>query len=87
MSDVIEDLNKMIADLTAVLVCNKKTKEKILTEKDNLPMHRIFESEYCEDDKVYMITDQRLKRALLENKFDADFLTKGQSNGLQEFST
>ena len=61
----IEDLNNMIAEMSAVIMCSEGDKKKL--EEQELPgMTTIIPSQYLEGGTVYMITDERLKRDMLE---------------------
>lgn len=61
----IEDLNNMIAEMSTVIMCSKNDKKKL--EELELPrMTTIIPNQYLEDGTVYMITDEKLKRDMLE---------------------
>lgn len=61
----IEDLNNMIAKMSTVIMCSENDKKKL--EEQELPgMTTIIPNQYLEDGTVYMITDERLKRDMLE---------------------
>ncbi len=61
----IEDLNNMIAKMSTVIMCSENDKKKL--EEQKLPrMTTIISNQYLEDGTVYMITDERLKRDMLE---------------------
>lgn len=61
----IEDLNNMIAKMSTVIMCSESDKKKL--EEQELPgMTTIIPNRYLEDGTVYMITDERLKRDMLE---------------------
>ena len=55
----------MIAKMSTVILCSKNDKKKL--EELELPgLTTIISNQYLEDGKVYMITDEKLKRGLLE---------------------
>lgn len=61
----IEDMKNMIAKMSTVILCSENDKKKL--EEQKLPGITTFISnQYLEDGKVYMITDEKLKRGLLE---------------------
>lgn len=61
----IEDMKNMIAKMSTVILCSKNDKKKL--EELELPgLTTIISNQYLEDGKVYMITDEKLKRGLLE---------------------
>lgn len=61
----IEDMRNMIARMSTVIVCSEDDKKKL--EEQELPeMTTLISSPYCDDGKVYMITDEKLKRGLIE---------------------
>lgn len=61
----IEDLKNMIAKMSMVIMCSENDKRKL--EEQELPgMTTIIPNQYLEDGTVYMITDERLKRDMLE---------------------
>lgn len=61
----LEDLNNMIAKMSTVIMCSESDKKKL--EEQELPgMTTIIPNQYLEDGKVYMITDEKLKRDMLE---------------------
>lgn len=61
----LEDLNNMIAKMSTVIMCSENDKKKL--EEQELPgMTTIIPNQYLEDGKVYMITDEKLKRGMLE---------------------
>lgn len=63
--DPIEDLNNMIAKMSTVIMCSENDKEKL--EEQELPgMTTIIPNRHLEDGTVYMITDEKLKRDMLE---------------------
>ena len=65
--DVLSDLNDMICKMTTLIMCSPKNKELLEKRKDELPhMTKIFPNPYLEDDKVYLITDEELKKSMLE---------------------
>lgn len=61
----LEDLKNMIAKMSTVIMCSENDKKKL--EEQELPgMTTIISNQYLEDGKVYMITDEKLKRDMLE---------------------
>lgn len=61
----IEDLKNMIAEMSTVIMCSESDKKKL--EEQELPgMTNILSNQYLEDGTVYMITDEKLKRDMLE---------------------
>jgi hypothetical protein len=61
----IEDLNNMIAKMSTVIMCSENDKKKLKEQK--LPgMTTILSNQYLEDGTVYLITDEKLKRDMLE---------------------
>ena len=61
----IEDLNNMIAKMSTVIMCSENDKKKL--EEQELPgMTTVLSNQYLEDGTVYMITDEKLKRDMLE---------------------
>lgn len=63
----IEDLNNMIAKMSTVIMCSENDKNKL--EEQELPgMTIILSNQYLEDGKVYLITDEKLKRDMLESE-------------------
>lgn len=61
----IEDLKNMIAEMSTVIMCSESDKKKL--EEQELPgMTTILSNQYLEDGTVYMITDEKLKRDMLE---------------------
>lgn len=61
----LEDLKNMIAEMSTVIMCSESDKKKL--EEQELPgMTTIIPNRYLEDGTVYMITDERLKRDMLE---------------------
>lgn len=61
----IEDLNNMIAKMSTVIMCSENDKKKL--EEQELPgMTTVIPNQYLEDGTVYMITDEKLKRDMLE---------------------
>ena len=61
----IEDMRNMIVKMSTVIVCSENDKKK-LEEQELLGMTTLISSPYLEDGKVYMITDEKLKRGLRE---------------------
>lgn len=61
----IEDLNNMIAKMSTVIVCSESDKKK-LEEQELHRMTTIIPNQYLEDGTIYMITDEKLKRDMLE---------------------
>lgn len=65
--DILSDLNDMICKMTTLIMCSPKNKELLEKRKDELPhMTKIFANPYLEDDKIYVITDEELKKSMLE---------------------
>lgn len=65
--DPISDLKKMIARDTTVILCHPNTKKQI--EEYDLPkMMKILPNLYLEEGKAYLITDEKMKRSLLESE-------------------
>ena len=63
----LEDLKDMIAKMSTVIMCSESDKKKL--EEQELPgMTTIIPNRYLEDGKVYMITDERVKRDMLESE-------------------
>lgn len=63
----IEDLNNMIAKMSTVIMCSENDKKKL--EEQELPgMTTIIPNRYLEDGTVYMITDDELKKSMLEGE-------------------
>ena len=61
----LEDLKNMIAKMSTVIMCSENDKKKL--EEQELPgMTTIIPNRYLEDGTVYMITDEKLKRDMLE---------------------
>lgn len=61
----LEDLKNMIAKMSTVVMCSENDKKKL--EEQELPgMTTIIPNQYLEDGTVYMITDEKLKRDMLE---------------------
>lgn len=61
----LEDIKNMIAKMSTVIMCGEGDKKKL--EEQELPgMTTIIPSQYLEDGTVYMITDEKLKRDMLE---------------------
>lgn len=61
----LEDLKDMIAKMRTVVMCSGSDKKKL--EEQELPgMTTIISNRYLEDGTVYMITDEGLKRDMLE---------------------
>lgn len=53
--------------MTTLIMCSPKNKELLEKRKDELPhMTKIFSNPYLEDGKVYVITDDGLKKSMLE---------------------
>ena len=66
-NDILSDLNDMICKMTTLIMCSLKNKELLEKRKDELPhMTKIFANPYLEDDKIYLITDEELKKSMLE---------------------
>lgn len=63
----LEGLKDMIVKMSTVIMCSENDKKKF--EEQELPgMTTIIPSQYLEDGTVYMITDERLKRDMLERE-------------------
>lgn len=63
----IEDMKNMIAKMSTVIMCSENDKKKL--EEQELPrMTTIIPNQYLEDGKVYVITDEKLKRYMLERE-------------------
>lgn len=61
----IEDMKNMIAKMSTVILCSENDKKRL--EERELPgLTTIISNQYLEDGKVYMVTDEKLKRGLLE---------------------
>lgn len=61
----LEGLKDMIAKMSTVIMCSENDKKKL--EEQELPgMTTIIPNKYLEDGTVYMITDEKLKRDMLE---------------------
>lgn len=61
----LDDVKNMIAKMSTVIMCSENDKKKL--EEQELPrMTTIIPNQYLEDGKVYMITDEKLKRGMLE---------------------
>lgn len=61
----LEYLKNMIAEMSTVIMCSENDKKKL--EEQELPgMTTILSNQYLEDGTVYMITDEKLKRDMLE---------------------
>lgn len=61
----LEDLKNMIAKMSTVIMCSENDKRKL--EEQELPgITTILSNQYLEDGTVYMITDEKLKRGMLE---------------------
>lgn len=61
----LEDLKNMIAKMSTVIMCSENDKKK-LKEQELPGMTTILSNQYLEDGTVYMITDEKLKRDMLE---------------------
>lgn len=61
----LEDLKNMIAEMSTVIMCSENDKKK-LEEQEFPGMTTILSNQYLEDGTVYMITDEKLKRDMLE---------------------
>lgn len=65
--DVLSDLNDMICKMTTLIMRSPKNKELLEKRKGELPhMTKIFPNPYLEEDKMYLITDEELKKSMLE---------------------
>lgn len=65
--DAISDFKGMIDKMTTLIMCNPKNKELLEKIKDKLPpMTKIFANSLLEDDKIYLITDEDMKKSMLE---------------------
>lgn len=63
----LEDVKNMIAKMSTVIMCSESDKKKL--EEQELPgMTTIISNRYLEDGTVYMITDEKLKRDMLERE-------------------
>ena len=63
----IEDLKNMIAKMSTVIMCSENDKKKL--EEQELPgMTTILSNQYLEEGAVYVITDENLKRDMLERE-------------------
>lgn len=61
----LEDLKNMIAEMSTVIMCSENDKKKL--EEQELPgITTIIPNQYLEDGTVYMVTDGKLKRDMLE---------------------
>lgn len=63
----IEDLKNTIAKMSTVIMCSENDKNK-LKEQELPGMTTILSNQYLEDGTVYMITDEKLKRDMLERE-------------------
>lgn len=64
-ADPIKDLQDMICKITTVVMCSPNTKKKIEEIKELSNTLKIIPSDYLEDDKIYLITDEKMKKFLL----------------------
>lgn len=63
----LEDMRNMIAKMSTVIICSENDKEKL--EEQELPgMTTLIPNQYLEDGTVYMITDDELKKSMLEGE-------------------
>lgn len=61
----IEDLKNMIAKMSTVIICSENDKKKL--EEQELPeMTTVIPNPFLGDGTVYMITDEKLKKEILE---------------------
>ena len=66
-SNPISDLNNMIVKMSTVIMCSENDKKKL--EEQELPgMTTIIPNQHLEDGTVYMITDEKLKKSMLEGE-------------------
>lgn len=74
----IEDLNNMIAKMSTVIMCSENDKKKL--EEQELPgMTTIIPNQYLWDGTVYMITDDELKKSMLEGERIRRFRQKNKN--------
>ena len=65
--DILSDLNDVICKMTTLIMCSPKNKELLEKMEGELPhMKKIFPNPYLGDDKLYVITDEELKKSMLE---------------------
>ena len=65
--DILSDLNDTICKMTTLIMCSPNNKELLEERKDELPhMTKIFENSLLADDELYLITDEELKKSMLE---------------------
>lgn len=65
--DILSDLNDIIYRMTTLIMCSPKNKELLEKREDELPhMTKIFENSLLADDELYVITDEELKKSMLE---------------------
>ena len=65
--DVLSDLNDMICKMTTLIMCSPKNKELLEKREGELPhMTKIFPNSLLGDDELYVITDEELKKSMLE---------------------
>lgn len=61
----LEDMKNMIAKMSTVIMCSENDKKRL--EEQELPgMTTIIPSQFLEDGTVCVITDEKLKRDMLE---------------------
>ena len=61
----LENLKNMITKMSTVIMCSENDKKKL--EEQELPgMTTVLSNQYLEDGTVYLITDEKLKRDMLE---------------------
>lgn len=65
--DIITNLKEMIARNTTVILCHPNTKKQI-EEYDLPPMTKIIPDSYLKENMVYIITDEKFKKSLLESE-------------------
>lgn len=61
----LEDLKNMIAKMSTVIMCSENDKKKF-EKQELLGMTTILSNQYLESGTIYMITDEKLKRGMLE---------------------
>lgn len=64
-ADPIKDLQDMICKMTTVIMCSLNMKKQIEKLEELPNMTKIIPNAYLEDDKIYLITDEKLKKSLL----------------------
>lgn len=77
--DILSDLNDMICRMTTLIMCSPKNKELLEKRKDELPhMTKILLNPYLEDDKIYVVINEELKKSMLKRME----IMKGESYGI-----